>query len=78
MKHREQTRARPRVLWPDEAPPEPPTMRLVGASQPPAWRINGYRFEMAVWSADQFAGLADPPADAQRHPLGFWVALRPG
>lgn len=40
------------------------------------WRINGYRTRLVIWSAEEWAGLEERPADAQFHPIGVWCAIR--
>ena len=52
-------------LW-QETAPEAPTV---------TWRINGYRANLLVWTADEWARLEVRPSDARYHPSGFWCAL---
>jgi hypothetical protein len=40
------------------------------------WRINGHPARLLIWSNEEFERLAERPADAQKHPIGFWCALR--
>jgi hypothetical protein len=40
------------------------------------WRINGHGATVIVWTADEWARLAERPADAQYIPCGIWCALR--
>ncbi len=40
------------------------------------WRINGHRAVVVVWTAEEWEGLVERPADAQQYPCGVWCALR--
>ena len=40
------------------------------------WRINGYKAEVIVWTAEEWGLLSDRPSDAQPLPSGMWCALR--
>lgn len=41
-----------------------------------AWRINGFRAKLLVWTEDEWQRMEARPTDAQHHPSGVWCALR--
>ncbi len=41
-----------------------------------SWLINGYPATIFIWTAEEWAKLADRPVDAQSFPNGIWCALR--
>jgi hypothetical protein len=43
---------------------------------PMRWRANGFPASILVWTDEEYSRLDPSPADAQRHPLGVWVAPR--
>ena len=40
------------------------------------WLINGFPATVLIWSAEEWAGLADRPEDAQQSASGLWCLLK--